>query len=563
MRKHISIILVLLLLVHITACEQSNEPDTPVHAVSNDSTPVTIAHNHDFVANQQCLDCHQDQADQWAGSHHDLAMQMANADTVLGDFNDSEFTHQGVSSRFHIKDGRFLVNTEGADGQFRDFEISYTFGVYPLQQYLVTFPDGRMQALTVAWDSRTAEEGGQRWFHLLPDEVTPPGDPLHWTGRMHNWNVRCAECHSTNLQKDFDPDTNSYDTRWSEINVSCQSCHGPGAAHVEWAKAGQDSQPGEDTGLIVDYSTGTSHGLVETCARCHSRRHRVSPDDAHGRAFLDDFEPSTLQAGLYHPDGQILDEVYVYGSFLQSKMYNRGVGCSDCHDAHSTRLRKTGNDLCLQCHSMTPSARFPSLQEKDYAAKEHHFHDPESAGAQCVNCHMPAKTYMVVDPRRDHSFRIPRPDLSVKLGVPNACNQCHTENSAEWAAGKTADWYGTAIREAPHYGEIIAPARNGDVAAYEDLVALASDSSQPPIITATALELLAQYNPVEPTVRALRDGARHHDPLVRAVATNTLGLMPTVADLKTLLQLLSDPVRAVRMEAARILARRASKLFSL
>ena len=544
MQKHLLRIIILLLLINTTACEQADEQDTLVPAVRS---------NH-FVDNRQCLECHQDQAELWTGSHHDLAMQLASVDTVLGDFNDSEFTHQGVSSRFHIKDGRFLVNTEGVDGNYRDFEISYTFGVHPLQQYLVEFPDGRLQVLTVAWDSRTAEAGGQRWFHLLPDEVTPPGDPLHWTGRMHNWNVRCAECHSTNLQKNYDPATNSYDTRWSEINVSCQACHGPGAAHVDWAKAGQGGNSVENAGLVVDYTSGNAQDLIESCARCHSRRHRVSPDDAHGRALLDDFEPATLQAGLYHPDGQILDEVYVYGSFLQSKMYNQGVSCSDCHDAHSTRLKKTGNELCLQCHSTAPPARFPTLQVKDYATRAHHFHAPESAGAQCVNCHMPAQTYMVVDPRRDHSFRIPRPDLSVKLGVPNACNQCHTDKPAEWAAEKTAQWYGTAIRDTPHYGEIIAPARDGDVAAYEALVVLASDASQPAIVTATALELLAQYSPAEPTVRALRDGARHPDPLVRAVTTSTLGLMPTIADLKTLSQQLNDPVRAVRMEAARILA---------
>jgi predicted CXXCH cytochrome family protein len=554
MRKFIPIILVPLLLVHITACEQAGEPDAPAIAGNNESTPVTPVPNNDFVANRQCLDCHQEQADLWAGSHHDLAMQVASVDTVLGDFNDSAFTHQGISSRFFVKDGRFMVNAEGADGQFQDFEISYTYGVYPLQQYLVKFPDGRIQALTVAWDSRAAEAGGQRWFHVLPDEVTPPGDPFHWTGRMHNWNVRCAECHSTNLQKNFDPDTNSYDTRWSEINVSCQSCHGPGSAHVEWAQAVKDGKPAGDAGLVVDYNAGTAHDLVESCARCHSRRHRVSPDDAHGRAFLDDFEPSTLQAGLYHPDGQILDEVYVYGSFLQSKMYNQGVTCNDCHDAHSTRLKLTGNALCLQCHSITPPARFPTLQKKDYATGEHHFHAPGSAGAQCINCHMTAKTYMVVDPRRDHSFRIPRPDLSVKLDVPNACNQCHTGESAEWAAGKTAEWYGTAIREKPHYGEIIASARNGDAAVYDELVALAADTSRPPIITATALELLAQYSPTDESAGALRNGSRHHDSLVRTVATSTLGLMPAVADLKTLLQQLNDPVRAVRMEAARILA---------
>ena len=547
-------ILAMLLVMHATACEQVDQQESRLDTGSTQAVSASAPGGQGFVDNRQCLDCHQAEASSWGGSQHDLAMTVASMDTVLGDFNDSKFTHQGITSRFYKKDGRFMVYTEAGDGQLQDFEIKYTFGVYPLQQYLVEFPDGRLQALTIAWDSRTAAEGGQRWFHLLPDEVTPPGDPLHWTGRMHTWNMRCAECHSTNLQKNYDAVTDTYKTRWSEINVSCQSCHGPGAAHVEWAESGQGAEPAGNKGLIVDYNTGVAQDLVETCARCHSRRHRVSPDDAHGRAFLDDFEPATLQAGLYYPDGQILEEVYVYGSFLQSKMYNRGVACNDCHDVHSTRLQQTGNGLCLQCHSSTPPARFPTLKAAEYATTAHHFHSPDSAGAQCINCHMAAQTYMVVDPRRDHSFRIPRPDLSVKLGVPNACNQCHTEKSPEWAAEKTAQWYGTAIRESPHYGETIAAAREGDVAAYEPLLALASDASQPAIIRSSALELLAQYGPTESSAGALREAAQDGDPLVRTVATSTLGQMPTVADLETLLQQLNDPVRAVRVEAARILA---------
>ncbi len=176
-----------------------------------------------FADNARCLQCHQQQAEAWAGSHHDLAMGPVNADTVLGDFNSAEFTHGGVTTRFRVEDGRYIVNTEGADGKLRDFEISYTFGVEPLQQYLVEFEGGRLQALTVAWDSRPAEQGGHRRFQLQPGDDAAPGDPLHWTGRMYNWNVRCAECHSTNLQKNFDPGSGTYQTRWSEINVSCQA----------------------------------------------------------------------------------------------------------------------------------------------------------------------------------------------------------------------------------------------------------------------------------------------------------------------------------------------------
>ena len=545
-------ILALLSILVSSACNQVESPaeGTAVKAVA--PAPAVVQQVDGFADNARCLQCHQQQAEAWAGSHHDLAMGLANADTVLGDFEAAEFTHGGVTTRFRVEDGRYIVNTEGADGKLRDFEISYTFGVEPLQQYLVEFEGGRLQALTVAWDSRPAEQGGQRWFQLQPGDDAAPGDPLHWTGRMYNWNVRCAECHSTNLQKNYDPGSGTYQTRWSEINVSCQACHGPGAAHVEWAESGQGSDRADDYGLVS--ADMDNRALVDSCARCHSRRHRVSPNDAHGRALLDDFEPLTLQAGLYHPDGQILDEVYVYGSFVQSKMYNRGVGCADCHDVHSTRLKLTGNALCLQCHNEAPPARFPTLQKKDYASPRHHFHAADSGGAGCINCHMPATTYMVVDPRRDHSFRIPRPDLTVSLGVPNACNQCHTDRSPEWAAAQTAEWYGTTIRDTPHYGEIIAAARSGADDAYEDLVRLSNDASQPAIVTATAVQLLARYSPTQATADTLRSAAVHPDPLVRTVATSTLGLIPELADLKTLASQLHDPVRAVRIEAARILA---------
>ena len=561
MRYTLVRLLTLLVILFVTACEKADRQDSAVEtaAIANPGTavvpgPDAATRAVEFVDNKQCASCHQAQADSWSGSHHDLAMQFAATETVLGDFNDAHFTHQGNTTRFFRQGKQFLVNTEGPDGKLQDFEVKYTFGVEPLQQYLVEFPDGRLQALTVAWDTRPQAAGGQRWFHLLPDEHTPPGDPLHWTGRMHNWNSRCAECHSTNLQKNFDPVTDTYNTTWSALNVSCQACHGPGAAHIKWAGQDEMSRSDEDRGLVVSYNRNKAAGLVDSCARCHARRHRVSPDDAHGRPLLDDFVPLTLQAGLYHPDGQILDEVYVYGSFLQSKMYNRGVGCTDCHDAHSARLKATGNTLCLQCHSTAPPERFPTLQAKNYDSPAHHFHAQGSEAAQCVNCHMPAKTYMVVDPRHDHSFRIPRPDLSVKLDVPNACNQCHTDKSAGWAADITGQWYGTAIRETPHYGELFAAARVGDTAAYEGLISLATESGRPSIITATALELLQNYRPGEATVNALHAGMRHTDPLVRLAATDTLGQMPSVADLNSLLQQLHDPVRAVRMEAASILA---------
>ena len=499
-----------------------------------------------YVDSATCAACHEQEDEAWSGSHHDLAMQEATVETVLGDFDEVAFTHFGVTSRFFTRDGRFFVNTEGPDGELADFELQYTFGVEPLQQYLARFPGGRLQSLTIAWDTERNE-----WFHLYPDERIPADDPLHWTGRYQRWNVMCAECHSTNLRKNYDPATETYRTVWDEIDVGCQACHGPGQSHVEWARSGNGATaPGAaSAGLVVDLGTADALSEIDSCAGCHWRRQRISDADRHARPFLDDFRPATLRDGLYHPDGQIRDEVYVWGSFVQSQMHEAGVRCSNCHEPHSLSLRAEGDGVCLQCHRDTPVERFLTLEPKRYDTPAHHFHEPGSAGAQCVSCHMPAQTYMGVDPRRDHSFRIPRPDLAVALDVPDACTMCHTGQSPAWAAERVREWWGAP--EAPHFAEVIAAARAGDRQAEAALVALAGDPSTAAIVRATALEHLRQYGPLglDAIVAATGDA----DPLVRAAAAGGLERLPPPRRVTALAPLLDDPVRLVRIEAARVL----------
>ncbi len=501
-----------------------------------------------YVDNATCAACHQAEHDAWSGSHHDLAMQEATSETVLGDFDDATFTHFGVSSRFFTKDGRFFVNTEGPDGELANFALTYTFGVEPLQQYLAPFPGGRLQSLTIAWDTERNE-----WFHLYPDARIPWDDPLHWTGRYQTWNVMCAECHSTNLRKNYDLETETYRTVWDEIDVGCQACHGPGASHVAWARSGDADPPTTDTdvGLVVDLAV-SAHDEIESCAGCHSRRQRISDVDRHARRFLDDFRPLTLQAGLYHPDGQIQDEAYVWGSFTQSKMYEAGVKCSNCHDPHQLDLSVEGNAVCVRCHRAAPAANveFPTLQRKSYDTPEHHFHPVGSDGSQCVACHMPAQTYMRVDPRRDHSFRIPRPDVSVELGTPNACTMCHEDQDDSWAAAQVEVWWGQP--DTPHFAAAFAAARDADRAAEAPLLELVADSARPAIIRATALEHLRQYGPR--ALEAIRSATTDGDPLVRASAAGGLERLPPRRRIAVVTPLLDDPVRAVRLEAARVLA---------
>jgi len=542
-------LIALILAVSFWACG-SGEEDAQKQTASR--TARTIA----FVENATCAACHSKQYIEWLGSHHERAMQIATDKTVLGNFNDTSLTHFGIKSRFYKKDGKFFVRTEGADGRLGDFEIKYTFGVEPLQQYLIEFPRGRLQGLTVAWDTQR-----KRWFHLYPDEKISPDDPLHWTGLYQNWNGQCAACHSTNLRQNYDLDTDTFKTTWSEINVSCQACHGPGESHVKWAQAQKDGDSSryESKGLLIDLKNTDSRSEVETCARCHSRRHALDDHFKHGTPFMNTFVPALLTEELYHADGQILEEVYVYGSFLQSKMYHTGVRCSDCHNPHSLKSIKVGNALCMQCHSGTPNPKFSTLAAKDYDSKQHHFHEADSPGAQCVNCHMPSRTYMVVDPRRDHSFRVPRPDLSVKLGTPNACNDCHRDKKAQWANDAVRGWYGPK-KQPPHFAEAIAAGREERPEALPKLIALAADTKQPTIIRATALDLLPQYGSQETTamVSALRD----EDPLLRRTALRGLARLGPEPRLKAVAHLLKDPIRAVRIEAARVLTSVPGELFN-
>ncbi|MNF45994.1 Beta-barrel assembly-enhancing protease [compost metagenome] len=507
-----------------------------------------------YAPAQSCLGCHTEQAKSWRDSDHDWAMRLADASSVLGDFADSRFAEAGVEARFLRKGEDFFVHTEGEDGQSAAFAVLYTFGHYPLQQYLVALPGGRLQALTIAWDSRDKAAGGQRWFSLYPGQRFAPNDPLHWTGRYQNWNAMCADCHSTNLRKRYDDQTDSFASTWHEQNVGCQSCHGPGQVHVDWAtqKSPQRRHAGvKAVGLQVDFEALGSQGLVEQCAYCHSLRQSLGVGQQPGKPLLDAALPATLHAGIYQADGQIDGEVYEYGSFTQSKMFAAGVSCTDCHDPHSTRVKIAGNGLCLQCHQEQPPARFPSLRAKPYDSPEHHHHRAGTPGAQCVNCHMPSNTYMRVDPRRDHSLRPPRPDLAAKTASPDACTACHLGQSPAWAATAIEGWFGQ-LQRPPHYGESFHAVRQGGVDSLTQLSTVIEDLGKPAIVRATAAEQLANLG--APALPSLRQALKDSSPLVRAYAA--VGLSTAVPEERVglLLPLLDDPNRAVRDEALRVLA---------
>ncbi len=537
------IIATLIMVLALPVYMLKQRPDPP----EEKSQPAT------FVTSKQCEQCHKKEYEEWQQSHHAKAMAVANDETVRGDFNNTSFVKNGVESRFYCKEGRFFVHTQGPKGEMAEYEISHTFGWEPLQQYLIPFPGGRMQCLPIAWDVRE-----KKWFHLYPDLELDPEEWIYWTNQGQNWNSMCADCHSTKLEKNYNPKDGSYDTRWAEINVGCESCHGAGSKHLEWATLPEPARSKDDKGLLAQTSNITNSQQVELCAPCHSRRSMLGDYTHQQQNLLDTLTPRLLEEGLYFPDGQIRDEVYVYGSFVQSKMYANDVQCADCHNVHTIKLHQEGNALCLQCH-----------QASVYDSKAHHFHKQEGepgepiqqdgkvlfavgTGAECVQCHMPGRMYMGNDYRPDHSIRIPRPDLSVEIGTPNGCNRCHVDKSNEWSAEYSKKWYGS--KQKYQYGTTFNAARNGQPQAKDDLIQIVRDNLSPILVRATALSLLGRYQGTD-VIAVFQQALTSDAPLLRRTALMFLPHLPPEDFMQMAGSLLDDPVKGVRIEAARSLTR--------
>jgi predicted CXXCH cytochrome family protein len=521
-----------------------------------------------LVGSEACADCHQAEASLWKQSQHRHAMQHASATSVLGDFDNASFDYFSVRSRFFKRDDKFFVETDGADGKLATFEVKYTFGIYPLQQYLIEFPDGRVQALSIAWDTRPKDQGGQRWFHLYPNEEIKHDDVLHWTKLNQNWNFMCAECHSTGVHKNYDAAKDNFHTTWAEISIGCEACHGKGSRHVDWAYAqrswwpfGKNNDPLKGLAVFLnerdhvtwqaDPQTGHPQRSiapaairreVETCGLCHARRAQFSEDWIPGLPLSDTHVVSPITRGLYHADGQMLDEVYNYGSFKQSRMFAAGVTCSDCHEPHAARLRVEGDGVCRQCHA-----------SEKYEVASHTHHSDVTPKVACASCHMPISTYMVIDKRHDHSLRIPRPDLSVKLGTPNACNNCHADKSPQWAADAIERWHGPVRKGFQNYAEAFQASWTDRADAAALLAIVAASPTTPAFARASALgELHARVSSTN--VELARKGLNDPDPMVRIGALDMLDGLPGDRIWSLVSPLLSDSSGGVRIKAVSVLA---------
>ncbi len=501
------------------------------------------ANAQSYVGSDQCTDCHVDEAEAWANSHHALAWTEVGAGKMVADFEGTRLEHDGMSVLFDHSGEVPTAQVTEKDGVMTEYDVHSVVGIEPLQQYLFETDPGRLQSFDVVWDTEN-----KRWYHLYPDQDLPPDDGLHWTGPYKNWNARCAECHATGFEKNYDAQTRNYQSRQAEIGVGCEACHGPGSAHIDWVNGRVLPEGVNEAGFAMSWGKGQTETEIQQCAGCHSRREaHEQGNPLPGTPYHDAYNLALLRPGTYHPDGQILDEVYVYGSFLQSKMYAQGVGCMNCHEPHSATLKAEGNGVCTQCHSPAGNPDFPTLARKDYDTPEHHHHTEDSAGAQCKTCHMIERVYMGVDGRRDHSFRVPRPDLG--LGQ-DACTDCHTDKDQPWAAAQIEGWFPVSNHRGPHFGSVFAPAMAGQADSPDGLMAIATDPSQAGIVRATAAYLLQPFGSRQ-VADATADLLTDADPLVRANAVTLQRQASPRDQVQRLEPLLSDPLRNVRISAAK------------
>jgi len=498
-----------------------------------------------------CVECHADAVAAWQHSTHDRANRPLHARNAadLAPFLTPSASYQKDGEAFQLlrRGDEFLIAVTRPDGSTVKHPVVGLIGVDPLVNFLTALPDGRIQATTLAWDVHRKE-----LFDTFDGDERKVGDYGHWLGQGLNWNANCAWCHMTDYRKNLDIETLGYRSHWLAQGVSCQQCHPGSEEHVRAQRSGsKDHRP---TSLAIEQ-------VMDNCLSCHSRRSELTANRFQpGEAFADHFSLSLPdQPGLYFADGQILDEVFAGASLRLSAMGHAGVTCMDCHNPHSLALTlpASNNALCLQCHG--PGVRGARVVDP----ATHAFHHPLSEGGRCVDCHMPQRTYMSRDPRHDHGFPIPDPFLTLELGVPNACSQCHKDQSVEWAAGKVVEWYGEGFHErraaARERARLFAAAHAGTAAA-APLVA-ASRTEQNPAWRAALTGLLRFVEPSAAVRQRLHEAAGDADPAVRERSASLLAeLSPQDPALDPLL---TDPRRSVRLAALQAEPRLADRSASL
>lgn len=497
------------------------------------------------LSSDYCIKCHKHIYDvskaSEKGSHHFYANRNIDLEKDGAVF-DGRIKKIGNVAYTFFKDGNALKIKMSEAGVEKVFEPKMVIGKTPLKQFIIEVEAGKFQTLSLAVDTNNNE-----LFDVFNYEERLQGEWGHWLGRGMNWNSNCAYCHTTNYKKNYDFKSDSYKSAFIEQGIRCIECHD---AIPKECMEGKDFLP-------VIKKRPTNLERTYSCAVCHSRREELTNNKFKvGDSYFDHFRPILPDTpNIYRADGQVMEENFMFGSFMMCRQFKAGVSCTDCHDAHSMRLvaNPQDNKLCLNCHA--PNAKgFKGAPTID--VKLHTFHD-ERGGTKCIDCHMPQTVYMGKDARYDHGFTSPDPYLTKTINIPNTCTRCHEALDKE-KPERNLDWM---IKEFDkrHLTERLKHKRSRAIAlddfhknklSYEHMFEVlrlldAEELDAWRAILATTLTPYIQANEAYEKLKAL---LKDKSELVRSRALRALSSREDAQELAK--PLLQDPSRLVRIDAS-------------
>jgi tetratricopeptide (TPR) repeat protein len=502
--------------------------------------PPAAAEGKGYAGSSSCQECHREFYRMWAPSHHGLAMQpyaMARANLL------EQKAPLQIGTNSYLADvAKGVVLERGPAGE-RRFAIEQAMGGKNVYYFLTPLERGRLQVLPAGYDLRRKE-----WFDVAGSAMRhfgrQPDEALHWTESPFTFNTACFSCHVSQLTNNYQVQTDTYQTSWAEPGINCETCHGPAAEHIRVARQTPKGRPLEDLRLAGLRKT-PPEAMNSLCGACHARIEPLTSSFAPGDRFFDHFGLATLEQADFYPDGRDLGENFTLTSWRLNPCLKSGqLDCVKCHTA-SGRNRFPGEQAdaaCLPCH-----------QEKVNNAAAHSRHKAGTEGARCVACHIPTTEFARMR-RSDHSFRPPMPAATLAFGSPNACNLCHTNQTAAWADRQVRQWHPPDY-QAPTLLRAgwIAAARKHDWSRLPDIVRYLASPGREEVWAASLLELLAgceeeaKWDGVKP---CLKDPS----PLVRAAAAQVLGQGLRPEFIPLLVAAAGDDFRLVRLRAAAALA---------
>lgn len=493
----------------------------------------------DFVGSATCRGCHPDFYKLWAPSRHGLAMQPYGPEFASSALiaPAGPITIGERAYRVEFGSRQAWVVERSTEGEIR-YEIAHVLGGKNVYYFLTPLERGRLQVLPLAYDVRRkvwydTAASGVRHF---PDRAD---SPLEWRDRPFTFNTACYSCHVSQLTTHYDPDTDSYRTRWAEPGINCETCHGPAGEHVRLFE--QSSGKPEDPRIIRTRAFDAEQKNA-LCAPCHAKMIPLTADFRPGDRYFDHFDLVALEHPDFYPDGRDLGENYTYTSWRMSPCAQGGkLDCLHCHTS-SGRYRfaapDRANEACLPCH-----------QDKVANLAAHSHHPGQSEASRCVACHMPVTEFARMR-RSDHSMRAPAPAATLRFGSPNACNLCHSDRDAAWADRWVRRWYRRDY-QAPvlRRAELIEAARKGDWSKLGAIAAYLSDPAREEIYAASLLRLLRQCDREEKWAAILK-AIGDPSPLVRASAADALAGSTDPVRVRALVRASRDEYRLVRIRAA-------------